>query len=191
MISHVFKPKRTRNGKTVISRLYRGRYRLDGDFAVTEIALGTADKQVAEKKLREIIKEKEQEKAGIIAPKLQRTSAERPLSQHTEDFIADLDVQGRSQKYRQQTRARITRLMNECRWTFAKDINANDFVGWRSDQKDMAPKTLNEYLNATNAFMNWMTKQGRIGQNPLFAVNKVDIRGRQQKRRALTVVATI
>ena len=33
MIAHVYKPKRKKNGKTVTNRLYRGRYRLDDDFA--------------------------------------------------------------------------------------------------------------------------------------------------------------
>jgi len=45
MKSHVYK----KNGKTVLDRNYRGRYRLDGDFTATDISLHTSDKQVAEK----------------------------------------------------------------------------------------------------------------------------------------------
>ncbi len=91
MISHVYKPKRkNKAGKTVSARLYRGRYRLDGDFATIEIPLGTDDKQVAEKKLAQIIAEKERERAGIIAPKAQRTAAQKRLEEHLADFIADL-----------------------------------------------------------------------------------------------------
>ena len=49
------------------------------------------------------------------------------------------------------------------------------------------PKTLNEYLNSANAFLNWLVRQNRLPKNPLSKVTKVDIRGRQKKRRALSV----
>lgn len=76
MIAHVYKPRRrNKAGKTETSRIYRGRFRLKGDFAITEISLETSDKQVAEKKLAERIAEKERERAGLIAPKIQREAA--------------------------------------------------------------------------------------------------------------------
>jgi integrase len=50
----------------------------------------------------------------------------------------------------------------------------------------LSPKTLNEYLNSLSAFLNWMVMQNRIASNPLEKVPKVDIRGRQKKRRAIT-----
>ena len=49
-----------------------------------------------------------------------------------------------------------------------------------------APKTLNEYLNACNALLNWMTKLGRITDNPLRVVEKINLKGKQQLRRAMT-----
>ena len=69
----------------VSGRIYRGRYKLQGEFKITEVSLGTSDKRVAEKKLQDIITEKERERAGIIAPKIQRDSAKRPLAEHLED----------------------------------------------------------------------------------------------------------
>ncbi len=63
MICNVYKKKRkTKSGKVTVDRLYRGRYRLDGDYAVTEIPLDTPDKQVAEQKLYHMISY-----AGIIS----------------------------------------------------------------------------------------------------------------------------
>ena len=180
MISHVYKPKRKKNGKTVVSRNYRGRYRLDGDFAVTEVALGTSDKQVAQKKLQDIIREAELERAGLIAPKTQRISAERPMSEHLEDFLTDLKVMGRSAVYMRQINKRNTRLFEECKWSFAKDITSDQFTAWRAKQGDLSAKTLNEYLNSCTALLNWMVKHGRIAHNPLISVQKVDLRGRQQ-----------
>ena len=157
MIFHVYKKKRTKNGKSVTDRLYRGRYRLGGDYAVMEVPLDTPDKQVAEQKLREIVKEREMERAGLIAPKLERDSASKSLLSHFEDFIADLKVKGRAEGYWKGVESNVKRLCRECRWKVPKDVQADDFLRWRSKQT-VAPKTLNEYLNAMRAFMNWMAK---------------------------------
>ena len=185
MICHVYKRKRKKNGKSVTDRFYRGRYRLDGDYEMSEVALETTDKQVAEQKLRELVKEKEMERAGLIAPKLERDSAGKKLSIHLEDFIADLKTKGRADRYWKGVDSNVQRLCRECQWKVPKDVQADDFLKWRSKQ-EMAPKTLNEYLNAMNTFLNWMMKHGRIANHPLKTVEKVDIRGKQQKRRAIT-----
>ena len=185
MIFHVYKKKRTKNGKAVTDRCYRGRYRLDGDYAITELSLETADKQVAEQKLREIVKEKEMERSGLIAPKLERDSAVKPLDAHLEDFVADLKIKGRAERYWKSVDSNVQRLCRECGWKTVKDVSADDFLKWRSKQT-LAPKTLNEYLNAANVFLNWLVKHGRTGGQPLKHVEKVDVRGKQQKRRAIT-----
>ena len=185
MKMHVFKRKRKVNGKTIASKNYSGRYRLDGDFASTTISLNTNDKQVAQKKLQEIVYEKERELAGLIAPKLERVSAERPLCEHLSDFKADLRAKGRTEKYIRLLNSRVERLTKSCGWKYTKDISIDRFVGWRSHHQ-AAPKTLNEYLNAMNALLNWMARQGRVADNPLRNVEHVDLRGRQQLRRAYT-----
>lgn len=186
MIAHVYKPRRRKNGKLEVSRLYRGRFRLKGDYAITEVPLHTSDKQVAERALAEIISEREREKAGIIAPRLQRESAQTPLLDHLDDFVADLGVLGRCWIYRRQVKLRATRLINGCAWRHPGDITIDSFVAWRSRQTELGPKTLNEYLNAMNALLNWMERQERIAANPLRKVTRVDVRGRQQRRRAFT-----
>ena len=185
MIAHVFKRKRKRDGKTVTDRNYRGRYRLDGDYALTEVTLNTRDKQVAEKRLRDIVQEKERERMGLIAPKLERESAEKPLAEHLVEFVADLKAKGRTEKYIKLLNGRVARLLKGTKWKFPKDITADAFIGWRARQK-IAPKTVNEYLNSINALLNWMAKNERILDNPLRNVERVDLRGKQQLRRALT-----
>ena len=54
MICTIFRPKRTKNGKAHVSRLYRGRYRLEGDTKITEIPLHTPDKRVAQQRLEQL-----------------------------------------------------------------------------------------------------------------------------------------
>lgn len=75
MIAYVFKPRRKKDGKMEVARIYRGRYRLNGEGRLVELSLDTSDKQAAQKRLAEIIKEKELERAGIIAPKAKREAA--------------------------------------------------------------------------------------------------------------------
>lgn len=187
MISHVYKPRRkNKDGKTVTFRLYRGRYRLDGDFVVTDVALGTADKQVAKQKLAEIVAEKEREKAGLVAPRSERNAARKRLVDHLEDYIAELKSLGRTEKHYSLVRYRIKRLLSEAGWKLVQDVEADGFGFWRNKQKEMAPKTSNEYLNAMLGLLHWMERLGRISSNPLKFVKKADLRGRQQKRRAFT-----
>lgn len=114
MISHVYRKKRKKNGKTVLDRNYRGRYRLDGDYEMTDVALKTIDKQIAEEKLRDIIKEEQMERAGLIAPKEQRVAAEKPLADHLQDFLDDLVALGRSEVYERLVRTRNKRLFKDC-----------------------------------------------------------------------------
>ena len=152
---------------------------------MSEVALETTDKHVAMQKLKEIVSEKEKERAGLLAPKIERESATRPLKDHLDDFLADLKVKGRALRYCRGVEGNVSRLTKACKWKFPGDIRADDFVQWRSKQT-IRPKTLNEYLNAMNTFLNWMEKHERIGHQPLRKVEKVDIRGKQQLRRALT-----
>jgi len=159
---------------------------LKGDLTVTDVALGTTDKQVAEKKLAEIVAEKERERAGLIAPKLQRESAQKPFSAHLADYLSDLATLGRCVTYRKQIKVRVGRMVAECGWKSPGAISVDSFVSWRCRQKKLGPKTLNEYLNELSAFLNWMVKQGRVTTNPVKDIPRVDIRGKQWRRRAFT-----
>ena len=99
--------------------------------------------------------------------------------------MGDLRIKGRDERYCKGVKNNIQRLLKERNWKLMQDIKADDFILWRSKQ-NLAPKTLNEYLNAMNTFLNWMEKHGRTAHQPLKLVEKVDLRGKQQKRRAIT-----
>jgi integrase len=187
MINYVFRPKRMIRGRKQTARLYSGRYRLDSEVRITEVPLKTSDKQVAEKKLNEIIREREREAAGIIAPKPIREAAKRDLRSHLEEFVERLLVLGRANKYVKNLRGRVSKLITECAWLYLADVSAEKFERWRVKQRGKAAKTLNEYLDAANAFLNWMVSAQRTPINPLDSVKKVDTRGRQIRlRRAFT-----
>src|SRR5580765_4311421 len=99
MTEYVFKPKRRKNGNSVESRLYSGRYRVAGQTKTITVALGVSDKQAAEAKLRNVIRDLEREAAGIIAPKRIRDAANKSLGDHLLDYIADLGARRRAGGY--------------------------------------------------------------------------------------------
>ena len=186
MIFNVFRPKRQRDGKAAISRMYRGRYRLDGETEITDVPLNTNDKQIARQRLEEIVREKQREHQGIIAPKHQRIAAQKPLAEHITDFIADRKMVGCDAKYVRELETKLLRLAGACGWNTVRDVTPNSFQMWRSRQKSAA-KTLNEYLNAASGLMNWMERNGRIPGNPLKPVQKAQSGGLQTRlRRAFT-----
>src|ERR1043165_5762890 len=186
MNASLFRRKRRRKGKLFVSAFWSIKYQEDGATRYRIRKLRVRDKQVAQQLLNEFIREKENEAYGVIPPPVLRAAAQRLLTEHLNDFLADLRARGRASKYVDNVESRVKILSEKCGWQFSKDVTADTFVGWRKGQAKAA-KTLNEYLDAAMAFMNWMRRQGRCLTNPLAVVGKVDVRGKQvRKRRALT-----
>lgn len=186
MIAHIYKPKRRKNGKQVVARLYWAKVRLNGEAKIACIPLHVSDKQVAKQKLDAIVREMQQEAAGIIAPKPLRDGAQRPLAGHLDDYVADLEAKGRDAMYVYNVGKRVAKLLKECGWQYPKDVTADGFVAWRAKQTKAA-KTKNEYLDASCGLLNWMKGNGRLLANPLACVGKVQVQGNEvRQRRAFT-----
>ena len=145
--------------------------------------------QSANKKAQEFLQEKEREAAGIIEPKFVRDAAQRPLTAHLNEYEADLVRRGRAGRGGRGAsllKARIVRLMNDCRWKLAGNVTPDSFTTWRNQHK-AAARTLNHYLQGMISFLNWMERVGRIKTNPLKHVPKVDERGQKKRvRRAFS-----
>ncbi len=187
MIQSVYRPSRRVNGKRKVARLYCGKYRLDGDRDIETVPLRTTDKQCAQALLRQIVLEKQQERAGIIAPRPLREAASRGLGEHVAEFLEDVRARGRCPDYIEDLGQQLRILREECGWRVAADVTADSFETWRARQREKAEKTLNEYLAAAHNLLNWMVKRGRLQANPLATVGKVKTDGHKRvRRRALT-----
>lgn len=150
------------------------------------LSLGTSDKAVAEKRRSELLTEKQQEAAGLIPPKPLREAAQRTLMEHLDDFLADCETMGRSDKHLANLRHRVSVLIRACHWNAVKDVTADSFQEWRRCQR-LSAKTLNDYLEAIRSLLNWMMRHGRVLTNPLRHVEKVQTLGRETRvRRAFT-----
>ena len=168
------------------SRVYRGRYRLGDNPKILDVSLHTEIKEVAEAKLRTLVREAQEELAGLLRPRPEREAAQRPLTEHLADYIADLAAQSRSRKHIAVSRNRVDRLARQCGWVRLSQISSDGFNRWRARQT-LAAKTLNEYLALASAFVGWLERNGRIGHNPLRHVAKAETKGKERRlRRALT-----
>ena len=96
MIAYIYRPKRQRNGKQVSNRIWRARLKLNGDVKARDISLGVSDKQVAEQKLRDSIRDYERMAVGLLAPAAQRETFENPMERLVDGYVADLKALGRS-----------------------------------------------------------------------------------------------
>jgi len=166
MINTIFKPKD--------SRIWRWKFRMvPADGKILDVSLGTSDKQVAEKRRSELVREKEHERAGFIPPKATRDAAKRKLTEHLGDFLAILRRNGKSEKYLANLEFRVGKLITECGWNFAHEATADAFQSWLQTHRELKDKTANDYLEAARCFFNWMVRFGRAGSNPLLSVEKV------------------
>jgi len=191
MIHEVEKRRFRKNGVLCETRCYYLRYRYGEMLVDRWKSLKVSERQAAEKNAREFREEYEQEAACILAPKVIREAASKPLAMHLGDYVADLEKRnraGRNGRGGRQLKMRVTTLLNECNWKVAFNIGADSFIAWRSRQKkEKGARTLNLYLQAAIAFLNWMERVGRIKANPLKFVGKSDERGKCKRvRRAFT-----
>lgn len=186
MTAYVFRPSRQKGGKVRKSRLYSARYKLPGQTKITTIALHVSDRQVAEAKLREILRELEREAVGISVPKRVRLAGQCGIEQHVKAYCSDLKARRKDEDYVTTIEKRLTKLVNECRWQRIGDVTAESFQMWREKQS-FAPKTLNDYLAAASALFRWLIRSEIARCDPLLRVGKVDVRGNERlRRRAFT-----
>ncbi len=175
----VFRRKRVRNGKRTLSKSYY--CRIGGKV----VNLGVSDKQTAEIKRIEWIRRMEREAVGLERGQAEQEALERLTLDYLADYLEELETLGRDDEHVGHVKGRISSLVRNCGWHRLGDLSASSFEAWRRKQ-NLSPKTLNEYLSAANAFCKWLTKRRHLSGNPLEAVERVEQRGRQGVRRALS-----
>ena len=181
MINTIYKP----NG----SRIWRWKFRQQpADGKIEDVSLGTSEKQVAEKRRAELLRERQFERDGLMLPKAVRDAMQRPLADHLQDFLGNGRRLGLSGKHLSNLEFRVERLMAECHWNTVKDASADSMQNWLRGHAELAPKTANDYLEAARCLFNWLIKAGRVQVNPLVSVEKAKTEGRQTRaRRSFTV----
>src|SRR5215204_577843 len=160
MIEFVFRPSRVVDGKRAFRRLFSGRYAIGKGDKPTTVCLNTPDREIARKRLRAIVLEKQREQEGIIAPKAVRVAATTPLAELVADYETDLVGRGLDDRHVHDTIARLKRMIAETGWRALSDIRPDAFVRWRASLTCSA-KTVKEYQTSSAAFLNWLVRVDR------------------------------
>jgi len=144
------------NGKIRMARTWNGKFQLPGDAKPTVVALGVSDKQVAQEKLREIVRAIERERAGLGPSKLERDAARQSVGKCVGEYIDIKRGQRCDEKYVRELELKLLRVTRECNWVVLRDITGNSFEAWRARQprEQFSAKTLNEYRAAVSGFAN-------------------------------------
>ncbi len=186
MIRFVFRPSRVVDGRRVRSDVYSGRYALEKGQRPVTVPLNTPDREIAEKRLRDIVIERQRELEGLIPANAMRKAAALPLVALIDEYETDLKARDLAAKHVKATTRRLRRMVKETGWRVLADVTPDGFVKWRGSLTSSA-KTKKEHQTSACAFLNWLVRNGRLAANPLAKVDVIDIRGKQvQTARAYT-----
>jgi hypothetical protein len=140
MMCFVFRPKRGVKGKVRVGRTYTGQFRLARDPEPTRVPLGVSDKQVAEEKLRRIVREVEREREGLIPPKEKRDAAKQSIESYVREYVQSRRGLSRDEKYVRELERKLGRLIGECEWSTLRDVTPHSFEAWRAQSRDFRQK---------------------------------------------------
>lgn len=175
--------RRRASGKIQSSRFWSIKWKVPSETRWKLKGLKVTLREVAEQKLIEFRREKEMELGGVVPPRAVREAAGKPMTQHLAEFVAE-QLPGRAKAYVIHFERHVKRLIEECGWSLPKDVTADSFLSWRSEQ-ELSAKTLNDYLAEGSAVLRWMVKRGRMASNPLAVVDALPCGAGDPKRRAL------
>ena len=103
------------------SKKWYGVY-VDADGITRRVPLA-ANKEAARQMLAELEKKAEHLKSGLANPFEEHY--QKPLKQHVEDFRRHLEAKNNTERYVQETKARIQTIFDECGITHINEISAS------------------------------------------------------------------
>ena len=169
---------------------YTAKYR-DGSGVVREVATGCRDESAARSILGKLERRAELVKGEVLTAAEDATIDHQttPLADHIAAFVAHQKAKGLNRLRIQNTRSRLTRLADECRFYRLGDMTATALDRWLVAQQaeGMGAGTRNEYRQELVGFGNWCVRNRRLLSNPFAGVPKADTKADcRRKRRALT-----
>ena len=168
------------------SKKWWGQYKdADGRLCRKPLAV---DKTAAKAMLNEIVKRVEREKAGLVDPTEEQRK--RPLSVHIKEFETYLVNKDVTPKQKQETIAKLKKMVADRRWKMIADISASgamDFLGQLRRSKGLSAQTYNHYLKAAKTFCRWLVRDRRTPTDPLAHLSRLNVQtDRRHDRRALS-----
>lgn len=161
-----YKDKKT--GQLKQSRKWYGEYR-DRDGALKRVPLST-DKQSAQAMLRDLERQAERQKSGLIDDF--NESRKLPIDDLVETYLADMALRGRSDRHQADTKRLLETVIRACEFDTPGSLHASKLDSFlanfrRPDGEKASARTLTTYRQAVMGFANWLVKKGKIEFNPL------------------------
>ncbi len=157
----------------------RWRFLDDPPRKVRTTSSGTTNKRTAAKVITQRINAAIRKELTKNDPQVKRalTTLEELIDQYEDSLLA----QGNSPKHATQTTNRITRMVNECEWKHADDIDKLQIESWLSKFKVLdstkqrkvkaSAQTRVHFASAIKAFCRWMTTHDKIDKDPFYGMN--------------------
>ena len=155
--------------------------------------LGTSDRQVAWKRLNDLLRAGRDAELGIVDGFTRH--APLPLDNHLDAWLDVLEAKGTATKQRGLIRARLKLLFDLAGWQRLGQIDADSTVkalaslqnlktAKRSRYAGRGAQTRNHYLTHLKAFCAWCVASDRLRKNPAHGVERVsvEIDPRHQRR---------
>ena len=151
----------------------------------------TTDKAAAERILSKCVADTALRREGVIDARKDRFSVEnrKPLADHVADYLDDCRNMGQATSNIAEKTRHLNRLLDESGATRLTDLAADTLSANMGRMVDggYSARSANFRRQSAVTFMNWCRKVGRIEDNPLAAVPKLDERNdRRRVRRPLT-----
>lgn len=145
-----------------------------------------SDKSVAQQILGEALGAVEKVKAGVL--QADPREAKRPIQEHIDAYVGDLERRGRDTMYVYIIRKRLEGAAFAQDWACLKDCTVKSVGDYLKDlaDEDKSAKTVNGHRADLSAFFGWLVRRGALEANPCERVAKSQVT-RDKKRRALSV----
>lgn len=153
---------------------------------------GTTDKRTAERVGAKYEADEALRKSGIVDPRLEAFAKEdqRPFKDHVTDYVEHLKLAGRVPHHCADVKRQLLMLSEVARVDRLSGITAatvERVLEHRGEKLNNGARTLNKARGAFLAFVRWAVKVGRMRENPLATVPRMDeLNDRKRRRRALT-----
>jgi integrase len=167
------------------SKTWRGTYK-DCEGLSRTVTL-CSNKQASQQMLAEFERKAHLQKSGLISPHEEHLL--KPLTDHLQSFIQDLENQGNTQSHCKLLKTRINQLILDCGFKRITDLSAEKVSQAlaKLKQKGRSQQTANHYLKAIKQFSRWLVKHRRTQEDRLQFLEGGNVRtDRRIKRRALS-----
>ena len=154
---------------------------------------GFTDKALTKQLASKLEMEARQRRLGLIDVEKEEIAEIKnsAIGEHLEGYRKSLIAKENSEKHVRLTLSRVRRIVEGCEFKSLRDLNADDveaFLTELREEDEIGFKTYNHYLQAIEAWCNWMVGRKRLDRSPVAGIPRLnaelDVR---HPRRALTL----